>query len=70
MDGRPDVQGEAVLSRQLAAQERAKGKEAAAGRFDEQADQAAEYASLILKHVLNGDGADRTPAPRVANSQP
>ena len=59
-----------MLSRQLAAQERGKGQDAAAARFDEQADQAAEYASLLLKHVLNGDGADRTPAPQVENSQP
>jgi len=59
-----------MLSRQLAAQERGRGQEATAGRFDEQADQAQEYASLILKHVLNGDGPDRTPAPRVENSQP
>jgi two-component system, chemotaxis family, protein-glutamate methylesterase/glutaminase len=46
-----------VLGRQLAVQERAKGNAAAAARFEEQAAQAAQYGSLIVKHVLNGDGA-------------
>jgi two-component system chemotaxis response regulator CheB len=59
-----------VLSRQLAAQERSKGQEAVAKRFDERADQAEQYASLIQKHVLTGDGAAARSAPPVQNSQP
>lgn len=43
----------AVLATQLAAQQRVRGNAAAAGRFDEQAEQSAEYADLILRHVLN-----------------
>jgi two-component system chemotaxis response regulator CheB len=43
-----------VLSRQLAARERDKGHEAAAGRFDEQAVLADRYGSLILRYVLDG----------------
>jgi two-component system chemotaxis response regulator CheB len=44
----------AVLGRQLAAQERQRGNEPAAARFEEHGAQAAEYADLILKHVLRG----------------
>ena len=44
----------AVLGRQLAAQERQRGNEPAAARFEEHGTQAAEYADLILKHVLRG----------------
>jgi hypothetical protein len=40
------------VGKQLAARERGTGNEAAA-RFDEQADQAARYADLILEHVLH-----------------
>jgi two-component system chemotaxis response regulator CheB len=43
-----------VLGEQLAAQERGKGNEAAAARFDEQAQQSARYAALIVEHVLDG----------------
>jgi two-component system chemotaxis response regulator CheB len=42
-----------VLGRQLAAQERDQGNDAVADRFEEQADQAHRYGSLIVKHVLN-----------------
>jgi two-component system, chemotaxis family, protein-glutamate methylesterase/glutaminase len=59
-----------VLSRQLAAQEGARGQEAVASRFDEQADQAEQYASLIQNHVLTGDGAAARSAPPVQNSLP
>lgn len=44
-----------VLGRQLAARERAAGNAAAAARFEEQAAQAAQYSSLIVKHVLDGE---------------
>ena len=59
-----------VLSRQLAAQERAKGEERLAHRFDEQAAQAQQYAELIQKYVLNGNEAGRPPDPPVQNTQP
>ena len=42
-----------ILGRQLAAQERNKGNVAAADRFEEQAAQAHQYGSLIVRHVLN-----------------
>lgn len=45
-----------VLSRQLAAQERARGNPESAGRFDETATQAERYAGLIVDHVLTGNG--------------
>jgi two-component system chemotaxis response regulator CheB len=45
-----------VLTRQLATRERAKGNLEAAARFEEQAAQAARYASLIAEHVLHADG--------------
>ena len=48
-----------VLARQLAAQERRKGAAGLADRFEEQASQAEEYAKLIVKHVLIGNGAGR-----------
>jgi two-component system chemotaxis response regulator CheB len=51
----------AVLTRQLAAHERAKGNERVAARFDEQAVQAEEYATLIVRHVLGGNGGPTTP---------
>jgi two-component system chemotaxis response regulator CheB len=44
-----------VLGRQLAAAERDKGNVAAAVRFEEQADQAARYGSLIVEHLLHGE---------------
>ena len=56
-----------VLSRQLAELERAKGDAAAAARFDEQAAQAEQYAHLIQRHVLTGNGGL---PPRVENGQP
>jgi two-component system chemotaxis response regulator CheB len=56
-----------VLGRQLAAHERARGNRAAAERFEEQAAQAAQYGSLIVRMVLNGDprveGRSGLPAP-------
>jgi two-component system chemotaxis response regulator CheB len=51
-----------ILARQLAARERAVGNLYAADRFSEQAEQAQRYASLILKHVLNGSGDESPPA--------
>jgi two-component system, chemotaxis family, protein-glutamate methylesterase/glutaminase len=59
-----------VLSRQLAAQERAKGAPHLAARFEEQAAQAEEYAELILKHVLGTNGAGPPPQPAVQNTEP
>jgi two-component system chemotaxis response regulator CheB len=61
-----------VLGRQLAAQERAKGEAKLADRFEEQAAQAAEYANLIQRHVLNGNGhgAGRPPQPPVQGTEP
>jgi two-component system chemotaxis response regulator CheB len=59
-----------VLSHQLAAMERAKGGAAVAARFDEQAAQAEEYANLILKHVLNGEGGGNPPEPPTQNTEP
>jgi two-component system chemotaxis response regulator CheB len=54
----------ALLARQLAARDRAKGETAAAARFDEQADQAQRYGELILRHVLgNGDAGPIAPPP-------
>ncbi len=50
----------ALLARQLAARDRARGEAAAAARFDEQADQAERYGELIRLHVL-GDGGDTGP---------
>jgi two-component system chemotaxis response regulator CheB len=44
-----------VLARQLATRERAKGDDATAERFDEQAGQADRYSSLILRYVLDVD---------------
>ncbi|HZW29299.1 MAG TPA: hypothetical protein VFF52_01235 [Isosphaeraceae bacterium] len=44
-----------VLGRQLAALERSKGNDAAADRFQEQADQAHQSGSLIIRQVLNVD---------------
>jgi two-component system chemotaxis response regulator CheB len=51
----------AVLARQLATNERAKGNEKVAERFAEQSAQAEEYANLIVKHVLAGNDAAATP---------
>lgn len=45
-----------VLGRQLATSERQKGHDAAAARFEEQAEQAARYATLIVDHVLHANG--------------
>lgn len=59
-----------VLSQQLAALERAKGEDALAARFDEQAAQAGQYAELIRKHVLNGDGGGNPPDPPTQDTQP
>jgi two-component system chemotaxis response regulator CheB len=42
----------AILSRQIAAGERAQGRAESAQRFDEQAEQAARYGALIQEHVL------------------
>jgi two-component system chemotaxis response regulator CheB len=47
-----------VLGKQLAVQERGKGNETAAKRFEEQAEQAARYAALIVEHVLQSDGPE------------
>ena len=58
-----------VLSRQLAEQERAKGATGLAARFEEQAAQAEEYASLIRKHVLDGH-VGRPPEPPTQNTEP
>ena len=46
----------AVLTRQMAAHERGKGNAATAAKFEEQSVQAEEYADLIIKHVLSGNG--------------
>jgi two-component system chemotaxis response regulator CheB len=46
-----------VLGRQLAARQRLKGEPGAAARFEEQAEQSARYAALIVEHILQGDGA-------------
>jgi two-component system chemotaxis response regulator CheB len=43
-----------LLARQLAARERAKGDARAAQRFEEQAEQAEHYGSLIYRHLLSG----------------
>jgi len=59
-----------VLSCQLAAQERAKGEEGLADRFEDQAAQAEQYASLILRHVLNGNGGGNPLPPPVQNMEP
>jgi two-component system chemotaxis response regulator CheB len=60
-----------VLTRQLAQQERGKGEVDLATRFEEQAAQSEEYASLILKHVLNGTGgAGKPPEPATQNTEP
>jgi two-component system chemotaxis response regulator CheB len=45
-----------VLGRQLAVVERRKGDADAAARFEEQARQSEQYAELIVKHVLQGNG--------------
>jgi two-component system, chemotaxis family, protein-glutamate methylesterase/glutaminase len=42
-----------MLARQLATKARQRGEEAAAPRYDEQADQAGRYAALILEKVLH-----------------
>lgn len=47
-----------VLGQQMAATERRKGNGEAAARFEEQAHQAARYASLILEHVLQINGGE------------
>jgi two-component system chemotaxis response regulator CheB len=53
----------AVLARQLANQEQQRGNAKAADRFEEQAAQAAQYAALIVEHVLTaGPGPDAPPA--------
>jgi two-component system chemotaxis response regulator CheB len=61
-----------VLSRQLASNERARGDAAAAARFDEQAGQAEQFGSLILRHVLDvgpqADGGLSVPAVPGASS--
>jgi two-component system chemotaxis response regulator CheB len=57
-----------VLSRQLAAQERTRGDNRLATRFDEQAAQAEQYAGLIQRHVLSGDG--RLPQRPTQNMEP
>jgi two-component system chemotaxis response regulator CheB len=50
-----------VLANQLAAMERQKGDGSAAARFEEQASQAANYAALIIEHVLqSGSSASDT----------
>jgi two-component system chemotaxis response regulator CheB len=46
-----------VLARQLAARERRRGAEDVADRFEEGAEQAERYGSLILQHVLNSPQA-------------
>ena len=46
-----------VLGRQLASQERGKGNAESAARFEEQAQQAARYAALIVEHVLQNDAS-------------
>jgi two-component system chemotaxis response regulator CheB len=51
-----------ILARQLAVRERERGNHQTADRFSEQAEQAQRYASLILKHVLNG-GEEESPGP-------
>jgi two-component system chemotaxis response regulator CheB len=43
-----------LLARQLADRERAKGDARAAQRFEEQAEQAEHYGSLIYRHLLSG----------------
>jgi two-component system chemotaxis response regulator CheB len=55
-----------VLARQLAARERGEGDAANAARFDEQADQAEQYGSLIQRYILDtapppGNGPDLPP---------
>jgi len=53
-----------VLAQQLATQERAKGNKESAVKFDELAAQSAEYARLIIEHVLQGTvggAAQRSP---------
>jgi two-component system chemotaxis response regulator CheB len=52
----------AVLTRQMATNERSKGNETVAAKFEEQSAQAAEYADLIIKHVLSGNGATTSAA--------
>lgn len=59
-----------VLARQLAALERAKGAGDLAARFDEQAAQSGQYAELIRRHVLIGDGGGNPPAPPTQDTQP
>jgi two-component system chemotaxis response regulator CheB len=46
-----------ILARQMAGTERNKGNEGTARRFEEQAEQAARYAKLIIEHVLQSNGA-------------
>lgn len=58
-----------VLGRQMADAERRRGDAAAAGRFEEQAEQAARYAALIVERVLQGNGHAAAPGP-VQNSTP
>jgi hypothetical protein len=71
VDGLRTFREKSVLTRQLAEQERTTGNPSLATRFAEQAVQAEEYASLILKHVLNGTGsAGKPPEPAVENMEP
>jgi two-component system chemotaxis response regulator CheB len=49
-----------VLGRQLAARELRRGNAEAANRFEEQANQAARYAALIVEHVLQSGAAKGT----------
>ena len=58
-----------VLGRQLAEGERRKGDAAAAGRFDEQAEQAARYAELIVSLIQNANGGP-SGGPDVQDSTP
>jgi two-component system chemotaxis response regulator CheB len=60
----------AILARQMAEHERAKGASVTAARFAEQAAQAEDYAVLIVRHVLNanGNGGDVPDAPARNNT--
>jgi two-component system, chemotaxis family, protein-glutamate methylesterase/glutaminase len=45
-----------ILGRQLASSERLKGNEKSAARFEDQAILSEQYATLITRHVLGGNG--------------
>jgi two-component system chemotaxis response regulator CheB len=60
----------ATLSRQLAQRARDQGKEAAATRFDDQAEMSSRYGSLIQEHVVNGYDKVRPDDPATPPSTP